>query len=316
MSSSYIISRLGQMAIVMFIVATLVFFIFRVVPGDPAAVTLGMNVTEEAREAVRAEMGLDRPLLEQYSAWLWGVVRGDFGTAFTYGGITVRSLVFPALLRTLELAAASIMLALAISLPLGLLAAHREGTWIDHLARAVAITGFSMPSFWLGLLMLLLFSTTLGWLPPGGHTDLLTDPVDHVRRLIMPAATTALVLSGIFVRFARTSLVAALTEDYVRTARAKGVAERHVLLRHALKNASIPLVTVVGVYFGALIGGLVVIESVFSWPGLGLLMVQSTLGRSYEVVQAAVLVSAAAFVLINTGVDLLYAWLDPRIADA
>lgn len=313
MSSRYVLERIVQMVIVMWIVATIVFFVFRILPGDQAVVLLGQGSTEASREALRIELGLDQPVMVQYVDWLSSVVRGDFGVAAGYGNSPVTTLLGGATIRSFELASTAFLIALVLAIPLGVLAAVREGSWVDHLTRAVAVIGFSMPVFWLGILLLLLFSAQLGWFPSGGYVSLADDPTQHLQRLLLPAMAVGIVQTGVLVRFVRASMVEVLQEDYIRTARAKGILERRVNFKHALRNASLSFLTVAGIQFGLLLGGMVVVEKVFAWPGLGLLTVQALGNRSYEVVQGAVLLSAAVFVVVNTAVDLLYAVLDPRI---
>lgn len=309
----YILRRLVQGLIVMWMVATAVFIIFRIVPGDPAAITLGFDAPPEAYEALRAELGLDEPLVEQYVNWMGNLVRGDLGTSISQRNASVAELVFPALARTVELAALSILLAISIAVPLGMLAALREGTWTDHVVRFVSTLGFSMPSYVLAIGLLLLFADIVPILPPGGYVSLTDDPIQHLKLLILPVTTIGLVTAAPLTRFMRTGMLEVLHADYVRTARAKGLEPRRVHYRHAFRTAAIPLVTEIGVSFGMLVGGTVVIEQIFTWPGLGWLMIQSILNRAFDVVQVAVLITAAAFVTINLIVDVLHRWLDPRI---
>jgi peptide/nickel transport system permease protein len=310
----YLIRRLLQGLVVMWIVATSVFVIFRIVPGDPAAMTLGFDAPPEAYAALRAELGLDDPLLEQYLRWMGNLLRGDLGTSITHGGADVAGLVFPALGRTLELAVLSILLAVVIAVPLGMMSAIREGTWVDHVARVLATLGFSMPTYVLGIGLLLVFAELVPVLPPGGYVPFSRDPMRHLSQLVLPVITIGTVTAARLTRFMRAGMLEVLHADYVRTARAKGLEERRINYRHALRNASIPLLTEVGVSFGLMVGGMVVIEQIFTWPGLGWLMIQSILTRAFDVVQVAVLVSAAVFVVVNLIVDLAYSWLDPRIA--
>lgn len=313
MNTRFLVERVLQMVIVMWIVATIVFFVFRILPGDQAVVLLGQGSTEASRAALRAELGLDQPLIVQYVDWLASIMRGDFGVAAGYGNSPVTSLLGGATIRSFELASTAFLIALVFAIPLGVLAAVRESSWVDHLTRAVAVVGFSMPVFWLGILFLLFFSAQLGWFPSGGYVAFAEDPAGHLQRLFLPALTVGVVQTGVLVRFVRSSMVEVLQEDYIRTARAKGIRERKVNFKHALRNSSLSFLTVAGIQFGLLLGGMVVVEKVFAWPGLGLLTVQALGNRSYEVVQGAVLLSAAVFVIVNTGVDLLYAVLDPRI---
>lgn len=310
----YLFGRFLQGIVVLLVTATAVFVIFRVVPGDPAAITLGFDSSPEARTALRAEMGLDQPLMVQYRVWMGNLLRGDLGRSITHGNAPVSSVVFPALWKTVELAAAAMAFSLLIAIPLGLIAAVRVGSRTDQVIRVFSTLGFSMPTYVLGIALLILFAQVFPVLPSGGYVPFRTDPVGHVRLLILPVATVGLVMSARLARFMRAGMLDVLNQDYIRTAYAKGLPSSRVNYVHGLRNGSLALVTEVGVNFGLLIGGMVVIEQIFTWPGLGWLMIQSVLNRAYDVVQAAVLVSAAVFVGINLMVDLLYSVLDPRIS--
>jgi peptide/nickel transport system permease protein len=310
----YLLGRLVQGMVVLLVTATAVFVIFRIVPGDPAAITLGMEFTEEARDLLRAEMGLNQPLGVQYLDWLGKLARGDLGRSITHANAPVSSVVFPALWRTVELAGFAMGFALLLAIPLGLISAVRVGSGIDRVIRVFSTLGFSMPTYVLGIAMLVLFAQVFPVLPSGGYVPFRADPAEHVRLLVLPVATVGLVMSARLARFMRAGMLDVLSQDYIRTAYAKGLPPSRVNYLHALRNGSLALVTEVGVNFGLLIGGMVVIEQIFTWPGLGWLMIQSVLNRSYDVVQAAVLVSAAVFIVINLMVDLLYSVLDPRIS--
>lgn len=314
MTVIFIVQRLSQMVLTMLIVATTVFVLFRLVPGDPSVMTLGIDATPESRALIREQMGLNDPLLVQYFNWLSGLVRGDLGTAYTQGGIPVTEIIFNPLFRTLELAGLSTLFGVILAIPLGTLAAARTGTWVDHVSRLASMAAFSVPSFWLGIILILVFSVSLGWLPSGGYVPFATDAFEYFRHLLLPVLTVGLIMTGIFMRFIRAAMIEVLKEDFIRTARAKGASRRRVQYIHALRNALISFVTVVGMYFGILMGGLVVVETVFAWPGLGWLTIQSVIGRSFDVVQAGVLLAAAVFVVINTFVDVLYRLLDPRVS--
>jgi len=310
----YIARRLLHGVVVMWMVATAVFVIFRIVPGDPAAMTLGFDAPPEAYAAVRLQLGLDDPLIVQYFRWIGNLLKGDLGIAVTQRNSPVSELVFPALFRTLELATLSILLAVAIAIPMGMLAAIREGRWIDHVIRFVTTLAFSMPTYVLAIGLLIVFADVWAVLPPGGYVTFVEDPVKHLKLLVLPVVTIGTVTAAPLTRFMRAGMLGVLQADYVRTARSKGVEERRIRYRHAFRNAAIPLMTEVGISFGMLVGGMVVIEQIFAWPGLGWLMIQSILTRSFDVVQAAVLLSAAFFVVINLVVDIAYSKLDPRIA--
>jgi peptide/nickel transport system permease protein len=312
----FIVERVLHMTIVMWLVATLVFFIFRILPGDPAQLVLGLEPSRASLEALREQMGLNRPLLVQYADWLWSAVQGDLGRSVSQGDREVASLIFPALGRTLELAAIALVIGLLVSVPLGILAARRAGTWVDQVTRLFALAGFSLPSYWLAVLLMLAFSYRWTVFPAGGYVGPGEDFSRHLQHLVLPSVTVGVVMSAILTRFMRSGMLEILRLDYVRTAHAKGVRPAGVLYRHALRNAMLPFITVVGINFGALIGGMVVTEQVFAWPGLGWLIIQSITVRAYSVVQGAVLITAALFVTINLIVDVLYAIIDPRISYA
>ena len=297
---------------VLLFVSAIVFFVFRIVPGDVAVVRLGEGADPEAVAQMRKLLGLDEPLYLQYLQWLGSALRGDLGTSYI-NEQSVISLVGQTLPATLELALLGMLLALVLSLPVGILSALHRGSWIDHASRVLALAGFCVPRYWLAVLLILTFAVALPWFPAAGYADLLTSPGESLRHAALPLLSLGLTLASVQMRFLRSSLLDVIGQDYVRTARAKGFGEGAVMLRHVLKNSLIPFVTVVGLEFGGLLGGLVVVEQIFAWPGIGWLMIQSISSRDYAVVQGVVLVIAAGVVLINLGVDLLYAAVDPRI---
>jgi peptide/nickel transport system permease protein len=262
--------------------------------------------------AVRAEMGLDQPLHRQYLSWLGDLVRGDFGHSYI-SQASVGSLLARRLPASLELALAATVLALLVSVPAGVLSAVKRGSWIDSLTTTFVTAGIAMPGFWLAMLIVLLFAVTLRWLPPSGYVSFRDDPAENLRLLILPATTLAILVAAPTMRFLRSSMLSVLGEDYVRTARSKGLLERAVIYRHALRNALIPAVTWIGLQFASLVGGSVMIEWVFGWPGIGWFAVKAVLSRDYVVVQSTVVTIAAIFVLVNLIVDLVYAALDPRV---
>jgi len=310
----FVAERLAHMVVVMLLVATLVFFIFRILPGDPAQLVLGLEPSRASLEALREQMGLNRPLIVQYADWLWRAIQGDLGQSISQGNRSVASLIFPAMWRTLELAGIALIVGLAISIPAGVTAARRAGTWVDQLVRLFALAGYSLPSYWLAVLLMLAFSHHWTLFPAGGYVAPAEDLNRHLSHLVLPSITVGVVMSAVLTRFMRSGMLEVLRLDYVRTARAKGLRPITVVYRHALRNAMLPFVTVVGINFGALIGGMVVTEQVFAWPGLGWLIIQSITVRSYSVVQGAVLITAALFVAINLVVDILYALIDPRVS--
>lgn len=310
--TTYLIRRL-LLAIPVLLGATfLVFSSIRLVPGDPAIAIAGELATPELVAQVRAEMGLDRPLLVQYGVYLERILRGDLGRSIR-SGLPVAQEIVTRLPKTIQLAVLSLLLAASIGIPLGVLSATRPNSWIDSGSMVMALLGVSMPIFWLGLMLMIFFAVLLPrWLelpgpvlPPTGSGTW--------KHLIMPTVALAANSMAIQARMTRACMLEVLQADYVRTARAKGVAERLVIYRHALRNALIPIVTIIGLQFGTLLGGAVLTETVFAWPGLGRLLVDAIGYRDYPMIQGAVLVITIGFVLVNIAVDVLYAWLDPRI---
>jgi peptide/nickel transport system permease protein len=300
----YVIRRLLLAVFVLWGVVTVVFVIVRMVPGDPALLIAGDTATPEQLAAVRNQMGLDRPLVVQYGMYLGEVVTGDFGDSYAQG-IPAMRMIGRALPNTALLAVLACALALVVSFPLGLLAALRVNRFSDRAVTTASLITQALPGFWVGVMLTLVFSRKLGWLPSSG--------LDTAQSLIMPTIVLALPFIAILARLTRSGLLEVTGEGYIQTARAKGLPERTVIFPHAIRNATIPIVTVVGLEFGTLLGGAVITETVFSFPGIGRLLVQSILVRDYNVAQACVVVIAAAFVLINLVVDLLYAYLDPRV---
>lgn len=309
----YVARRVGQGLVVMWIVATTVFFIFRVLPGDVTSMVLGLEASEAAREALRQNLGLNDPIIVQYARWLGQLVTGDLGNSIMHGGAPVASLVFPAFVRSLELAAISTVTAVAVAVPVGVLSATSRRRWVDSTARVITTLGFSFPTYVLGIVLILVFSLQFRLLPPGGYVPFFEDPWRHIQFLVLPVSAVAVVMAARLTRFVRASMIDEITKDYTRTATGKGLSRSEVFYRHCLRNSLIPLITEAGVNFGLLIGGMVIIEQIFGWPGLGWLMIQSVFGRAFEVVQAAVLIAAAALIVVNIVVDLLYTRIDPRI---
>ena len=302
--SGYILRRLAQIVPLALLVATLVFSLIHLTPGDPVEMMLGEGAQRSEVDRLRSELGLDRPLLEQYLSFIGGLVQADLGDSLHFGQPVVEVLWrhYPA---TLELAVASLLVALLVALPLGIVAAVRRDGAMDHLSRFFALLGVSIPNFWLGPVLILVFSIHLGLFPVSGRSGWAS--------LVLPAITLGTALAGLLTRMVRSSLAEELNKDYLVTARAKGVARRAVLLRHALRNALLPVVTIVALQFGALLTGAIITETIFSWPGLGRLIIQAIRLRDYPLVQGGVLVIALTYVLLNLLADLLYAWLDPRI---
>ncbi len=309
----FLVRRVLVLVPVLFVMSIIVFGLLRLIPGDPVDVMMGSDqVDAETRQALRHELGLDLSLPHQYLRWLGRVGRGDLGRSVR-NRESVVALIADKLPKTLLLATASALVALMVALPLGILAAVRRNTAADYGAMIFALLGVSVPNFWLGILFVLAFAVGLGWLPSQGYASLVMQPVQALQYLLLPALTLGLAMAGVVTRMVRSSVLEAIGQDYVRTARAKGLSERGVVWKHALKNALIPTVTVVGLQFGTLLGGAVVVEQVFSWPGIGWLVVQSIFARDYPVVQGVTLVVGVLFVVINTTVDVLYSVLDPRV---
>lgn len=285
-------------------VSTLVFLFIHLIPGDPIEVMLGETALAADKEALRQALELDRPLWEQYAMFLARLVHGDLGTSL-HRQERVCSLILERYPATLELALTAVAIALALALPLGILAASRPHSSVDYLSVAFALLGVSLPNFWLGPLLIILFSIQLGWLPVSGRGTL--------AHLVLPALTLGMGMSAILTRMTRAALLEQLHEDYVRTARAKGVGEARVLVRHALRNALTVIVTLVGLQFGSLLAGAIIVETIFSWPGVGRLLIQAIQTRDYPVVQGCVLAIALSYVVVNLVTDLFYALIDPRV---
>ena len=308
-----VLRRLIALVIVLFGVSVIVFALARAVPGDPAAALLGVNATQEEIELLREDLRLDDPVPIQYAVWLGNALSGDLGTS-----ITTRQDVFPTLLDRFQnsalLALTSVFLSTIFGMSLGIFAALHRGRIWDRGSSALALLGHSVPAYWLGLVLILVFSVELGWLPTGGMTSLRGGggPMDVARHLVLPALTLSLSAMGTVARVTRSSMLEVLRQDYIRTARAKGLAEMRVLMRHALRNASIPVLNVVGLQIGFLLGASVIIEQIFSWPGSGQLVYDAITRRDYPVLQGAVLLTATVFVVINLLVDLASSYLDPR----
>ncbi len=308
MLARYIARRIAQLVPVLFLVSLMIFSIMHALPGDPVQLMLAGAesgaVTPERQEELRELMGLNDPLYVQYFRFIGGAVTGDLGSSVRLRE-PVLDLILERLGSTLALALGGIAVAVFIGMSTGVLAALKQGSWIDTASMVLAYIGVSLPLFWLGLLLILVFSFWLGWFPPAGATGF--------RSLVLPSVTLGLVSAGVISRLTRSSLVEVLVEDYIRTARSKGLPKRLVYLRHALRNALLPVLTIVGLQFGAMLSGTVVTETVFSRPGLGRLVVSAILWQDYPLVQGIVLFMATIYVVVNLLVDISYAWLDPRI---
>jgi peptide/nickel transport system permease protein len=309
---SYIVNRLIGMVAVMFIVATVVFVIIRVTPGDPAAVMLGPDAQPSDIADLRTKLGLDQPLPVQYVTWLGQIAVGDLGQSI-FLNQPVLSAIEERAEPTLMLTILSMAIALVIALPIGIASAVWRGSVLDQAALTISMFTASIPSFWLGLLVMELFAVKLGWFPVAGYGGPGAGFFERMTHLVLPAFVLGIVNSALITRFTRASMLDVLGDDYVRTARAKGLPERRVVLKHALKNALIPILTVIGLTTALLISGAVVTETVFGLPGVGNLVVNGVLRRDYPVIQGALLVIAALYVLVNLAIDLLYLVVDPRV---
>jgi ABC-type dipeptide/oligopeptide/nickel transport system permease component len=300
----FVVRRLLLTLPVLLGVATLVFLLIHLVPGDPVQSMLGETATQQEVADLRARLGLDRPLLVQYLGFLRGAAAGDIGVSLRTNQ-PVAALIGERFGATLELAITSMLMAVAVAVPLGIIAAVCYGTLTDHVATTVALIGMSMPNFWLGPLLAIVFSVELGWLPVSGRGEL--------ANLVLPAITLGAPLSALLMRMTRASLLEELREQYVLAARSRGVSKTRAIVRHAFRNSLIPLVTIVGLQFGVVLTGAVITETIFAWPGIGRLLVQSISARDYPTVQGCILFIAVMYVLVNLAVDVVYGWLDPRI---
>ena len=312
---AYVLKRLGFAALMLTGVSVILFVIMRLAPGGPEAVLIGGDLSQDAAAQIRHRLGLDRPLALQYVGWASAVLRGDLGRSFKTND-AVTTLILDRLGPTLQLTAGALVLALVVAVPLGVLAAVRRGTIWDTLGSAVSLFGVSFPSFWLGIMLILLFSEVLHLLPPSGLSPYgrEADLGARVRHAILPTLTLGLIQMAALMRFTRSSLLEALRQDYVRTARAKGLPPSRVVWRHALRNALIPVVTVVGLSLPTLVGGAVLTETVFAWPGIGRLAVGAVFERDYPVIMGVNLIVAAVVILGNLLTDIAYCFIDPRIS--
>jgi len=297
---------------VLFIVSLISFALMRLIPGDPAAAIAGTSATPAQIEQLRKDLGLDEPLMLQLLHFYEGLLRGDLGKSLLLGK-SVLSATMERLPVTLGLSLYALILTLLIGVSSGIIAALRQNSWIDQAAMMVAMIGISVPNFFLGLLMIIFFAVQLGWLPSGGYVAFTQDPIGWLRSTTMPAISLALLQAGLLARITRSGMLEVLRQDYVRTARAKGLPERQVILKHALANALIPIVTVVGIIISLLLSGAVVTEALFSLPGMGQLLTQAVLSRDYPMVQGGLLLVTTFLVLTNIIIDVLYALLDPRV---
>ncbi len=301
---AYIRRRLLQSIFVVWGVSVLVFFLLRLAPGDPVVMLLAESASPEQIAAARAKWGLDQPIPVQYVVFLGRALRGDLGDSLFFQQPAIEVL-FERMPATLQLSGVALLFSLAVAIPMGILSALKRDSIWDYLGTGLAMLGQAIPPYWLGIMLILLFSVSLRWFPTSGRGTL--------SHLVLPAITLGSVLMALVTRLVRSGMLDVLSEDYVRTARAKGLVERTVIVRHALRNILIPLVTVIGLQLGALFGGAVIVESIFAWPGVGRLALQAISARDYPLVQAAVLIISIVYVFLNLAVDILYVYLDPRI---
>ena len=312
----YALKRIALIIPTVLLVSIIVFTVMRLLPGDPALVILSEGdaaFTQEELEDLRKQLGTDRPIVIQYVDWIGGLVQGDLGTSIWRSGQPVTKLVGDRIFRTLELAVLAIIIAVVFAVPLGVISAIKPDSIIDYVSRVITLVGISIPTFFAGLLVVLVLSRGFGWLPPLGYADLWDDPWKNLQQMFLPALALGFYDMAFIARVTRSSMMEIIREDYMRTARAKGLAERIVLVRHGLKNAVLPILTISGWQFGRLFGGTVIIESIFKVPGIGTLLIETVFQRDFPTIQAIIIVIAVSIVIINLMVDLLYGLLDPRI---
>jgi len=307
-----IFSRLLSALPILLIVSLITFAMIHLIPGDPAAAIAGLSATPDQVANIRHDLGLDQPLATQFVRWYANLLHGDLGRSLLLGQPVMEATLFR-LPVTIGLSLYALVITLVIGLVTGVLAALRQNTWVDQAAMMFAMIGISLPNFYLGLLMIILFAVDLGWLPSGGYVELWGHPLKWLASMTMPAVSLALLLAGLLARITRSTMLEVLRQDYIRTARAKGLPRRLVVVKHALSNALIPIVTVIGIIVSLLISGAVVTETLFSIPGVGQLLTQAVLNRDYPMVQGGLLIVTALLVLVNIGVDVIYSFLDPRV---
>jgi len=308
----YALRRLLQMIPVLILVSIVIFAIIHLIPGNPAEIMAGPNATDEQLAALKQQYGLDQALWVQYFLWLKHVLSGDLGVSFI-NGYPVGKLILQRIPATIELALAAAIIGLVISFPLGILSSLKPGSWLDLFTTLFSALSFAVPSFWLAILLILLFSLHFRWLPPSGRPPFSQEPVAHLKSLLMPAMTLGIAMAAKLTRYLRSAMLDVLNADYVRTAHAKGLSRFDVVMRHAIRNALIPVVTVFGLQVGDLLSGAIIVESIFAWPGVGRMTIQSIGWRDYSMLQASVMFIVMAFLLVNLITDLTYGIIDPRI---
>ncbi len=308
----FIARRLVAIVPVLAVVAIFVFLMLRLTPGDPAAVIAGDNATSDQIADIRTKLGLDLPIWQQFAIWMGDILRGNFGESFFFKK-TVTELIAQRIEPTLALAVCTLILAVVIAVPLGVIAAYRHGSLLDRVVMGFSVLGFSVPVFVIGYCLIYVFAIDLGWLPVQGYTRIGTDFGSFLEHMVLPSVSLAVIYIALIARITRASVLEVLNEDYIRTARAKGLSNRVVLMRHALRNAAVPILTVIGIGIALLIGGAVVTESVYGLPGLGRLTVEAVLSRDFPTIQAVILLFSVVYVLINLLIDIAYTLFDPRI---
>lgn len=308
-----ILKRIVQLIPILFIVITITFFITRIIPGDPAAIVLGPQAPVEAIEALHEEMGLNKPIIVQYGEYLSQIVRGDFGKSYHYNK-PVTELIWERFPNTIQLSIASLLVAFIIGIPAGVLAATKQNSIWDYLLSVISLCGVSIPIFWLGLMVVLLFSVNLGWLPTLGMGSFANGIGDVISHMVLPTLCLATIPAANFARTTRSSMLEVINSDYVKALRARGVSEGRVIFKHALKNAFPPIVTVIGIQAASLLSGAIMTETIFSWPGLGKLIVEAVGNRDYALIQSCVLFIAIIYVFINLFVDIVYILINPKVS--
>ena len=309
---AYVIGRLLATIPVMVVVAVFVFFLLRIAPGDPAAIIAGDDATSQDIENIRAKLGLDRPMFEQFGLWCWRLAQGDLGISI-FSNLPVTQLIAQRLEPTLALTLSTLLVAVVLAVPMGVVAAWKARSLADRVVMGFAVMGFAVPVFLAGYILIYIFSIKLGWLPVQGYRPIGQGLWPFVEGLILPSIALGTTYCALIARITRASMLEVLSQDYIRTAESKGLATSRVLLLHALKNSAVPIVTVIGIGIALLIGGAIVTESVFNIPGLGRLVVDAVLARDFPIIQAVILVFSVAYVLVNLAIDLVYTFFDPRI---
>jgi peptide/nickel transport system permease protein len=309
---AYVVRRLGATVVVMAVVALVVFSLLYFTPGDPAAILAGDAATDDDIRRIRAKLGLEAPCFVRFGGWVWALLHGDLGTSI-FTNLPVTHLIAQRVEPTLSLTLCTLLVSVALAVPLGVIAAARAGTWIDRVVMAFSVLGFSVPVFVLAYILILTFSIQLEWLPVQGYRPFREGAWEWLRHLILPSMALGTVYIALIARITRASMLDVLTQDYIRTAQAKGLSSNAVLTGHALKNAAVPIMTIIGIGIALLIGGAIVTETVFALPGIGRLTVDAILRRDYPIIQGVILMFSAIYVLINLAVDLSYMFFDPRI---